>query len=102
MSLATASCDLWQNEQRKISSEPVLFFTRPYSLIFPPPLRVRMLHRQNRGGTDRRGKPIIPSSRLIDDIVYDSVFLRLLRVHDEVAFDVFFYFIQLLAAVLRQ
>jgi hypothetical protein len=61
-----------------------------------------MRHRQYLRGTDRRGKPIIPSSRLIDDIVYDSVFLRLLRVHDEVALYVLFYFIQLLAAVLRQ
>jgi len=29
--LATASCDLWQNEQRRISSGPDLFFTRLYS-----------------------------------------------------------------------
>src|SRR5271165_4964876 len=27
MSLATASCDLWQNEQRSTSSEPVLVLT---------------------------------------------------------------------------
>jgi hypothetical protein len=32
MSLATASCDLWQNEQRKISSVPDLFFTQLHSL----------------------------------------------------------------------
>jgi hypothetical protein len=31
MSFATASCDLWQNEQRNISSEPDLVFTPPYS-----------------------------------------------------------------------
>jgi len=27
--LATASCDLWQNEQRRISSDPVRFFNQP-------------------------------------------------------------------------
>ena len=27
MSFATASCDLWQNEQRKTSSDPDRFFT---------------------------------------------------------------------------
>src|SRR3954454_17371091 len=40
--------------------------------------------------------------RLVDDIVYDSVFLSLLRVHDEVALHIFFYFVEFLPAVLRQ
>src|SRR5580700_3101010 len=48
------------------------------------------------------GRPIIPLSRLIDDIVYDSVFLRLLCIHNEVALHIFFYFVQLLTAVLGQ
>src|SRR5262249_19126155 len=39
---------------------------------------------------------------LVDDIVNDSVFLCLLRVHDEVPFNVFFDFVQLLPAVLRE
>ena len=37
---------------------------------------------------------------LIDDIVYDSVFLGLLRIHNEVALHIFLHFIQLLARVL--
>src|SRR5437879_12607009 len=49
--------------------------------------------------SDRR-KPIIPLSCLIDDIVYDSVFFGLLRVHNEVALHVFFHFVQFLPAVL--
>src|SRR5215469_14453150 len=32
MSLATASCDLWQKEQRRTSSLPVLVLTERYSL----------------------------------------------------------------------
>src|SRR6266550_1529260 len=43
-----------------------------------------------------------PLSGLVNDIVYDSVFLRLLRIHDEVAFHVFFHLIQFLPAVLGQ
>jgi hypothetical protein len=39
---------------------------------------------------------------LIDDIVYDSVFLSLLRVHNKIALYIFLYFIQLLAGVLGQ
>jgi hypothetical protein len=99
--LATASCDLWQNEQRNISSEPVLFFTRSYSLISH---RSSVGHNfaEDPGGTDRRGKPIIPSLRLVDDIVDDSVFFCLLRVHDEVPLHIFFYLIELLSAVLSQ
>jgi hypothetical protein len=48
----------------------------------------------------RTGGPA--SIRLVDDIVDDSVFLRLLRIHDEVALHVLLYFIQLLAGVLGQ
>ena len=84
MSLATASCDLWQNEQRNISSDPDLVFTglTPYS----------------RGNsTNCRSYPL---SRLIDDIVYDSVFLSLLRVHDEVALDIFLDLVQFLTTML--
>src|ERR1700681_3991611 len=94
MSFATASCDLWQKEQRSISSEPDLVFTRPYS-FFPAEkwqVSTSTLHQT----------PIIPSSRLIDDIVYDSVFLSLLRIHDEVALHVLLHFIQLLARVFSQ
>ena len=41
-------------------------------------------------------------SRLINDIVYDSVFLSLLRIHDEIALYIFFHFIQFLSAVFCQ
>ena len=37
-----------------------------------------------------------------DDVVDDAVFPGLLRVHDEVALHVFFYFVQLLPTVLRE
>ena len=40
-------------------------------------------------------------SRLVDDIVYDSVFLSLLRIHDEIALYILFYLIKLLTAMLR-
>jgi hypothetical protein len=46
--------------------------------------------------------PIIPLSRFIDDIVDDSVFLGLLRIHDEVALHVLLYLIELLASVLGE
>ena len=39
---------------------------------------------------------------LIDDIVYDSVFLSLLGIHDEVPLYVLFYLIQLLTAMFRK
>jgi hypothetical protein len=42
---------LWQNEQRNISSVPVLFFTRLYSFVnplYPAPMRPLPV-----GGTDR-------------------------------------------------
>ena len=50
----------------------------------------------------RLGTPIIRSSRRVDDIVDDSVFLCLLRVHDEVAFHVFFDFSSFWPRVLGQ
>src|SRR5215469_18081639 len=113
MSLATASCDLWQNEQRRISSVPVRFFTRLYSFFtFHPPgslpapfTRFAVRTEAHAAETSRRmiGEvPIIPSSRLINDIVDDSVFLSLLRVHNEVALHILFHFFQLLPAVLGQ
>src|SRR5690349_10725336 len=40
--------------------------------------------------------------RLVDDIVYDSIFLSLLRVHNEVALDILFDLVQFLSAVLRE
>src|SRR6266850_6352959 len=46
--------------------------------------------------------PIIPLSRLVDDIVYDSVLFCLLRVHNEVAFHILLYLLELLTAVLSQ
>src|SRR6202453_5450761 len=39
---------------------------------------------------------------LIDDIVYDSVFLSLLRVHDEIALHIFLHFVELLPGVLGE
>src|SRR5713226_2250308 len=104
MSLATASCDLWQNEQRNISSVPVLFFTRLYSFVnplSPAPMQTCRGRRDRsfRAETARKliGRtPIIPLSRLIDDIVYDSVFLSLLGIHNEVALHIFFDLFQLL------
>ena len=46
ISLATASCDLWQNEQRSTSSEPVLVLTEKllYLARCQPGLRVPVLH----------------------------------------------------------
>ena len=43
-----------------------------------------------------------PLPCLVDDIVDDSVLLSLLRIHDEVAFHIFFHFFQLLPGVLGQ
>src|ERR1700681_3042328 len=94
MSFATASCDLWQKEQRSISSEPDLVFTRPYS-FFPAEkwqVSTSTLHQT----------PIILSSRLTDDIVYDSVFLSLLLIHDEGTDHVLLHNNQLLARVISQ
>src|SRR5450759_1626359 len=105
MSFATASCDLWQNEQRNISSEPDLVFTRPYSFSCGPVAAGFLLQAETRQAaslhcvTNCRSYPL---SGLIDDIVDDSVFLRLLRVHDEIALHVLLHFIQLLAGVLGQ
>jgi len=46
ISLATASCDLWQNEQRNTSSEPVLVLTEKllYLARCQPELCVSVLH----------------------------------------------------------
>jgi hypothetical protein len=54
------------------------------------------------GSKTIRKRRSYPLSGLIDDIVYDSIFLSLLRIHDEVALDVLLHFIQLLAGVLCQ
>src|SRR5579872_620603 len=102
MSLATASCDLWQNEQRKISSGD-LVFTRLYSLnIIRSSLFSCETASFDPSHTIKREGRSYRFSGLIDDIVYDSVFLRLLRVHDEVALHIFFDLIEFLAAVLGE
>src|SRR6266851_1943192 len=100
MSFATDSWDLWQNEQRRTSSEPDLFFTS-YSLLsrrFVPGAPKSSLQL---AGFPRQ-KPIIHLLGLVNDIVDDSVFLGLLRVHDEVALHILFYLIQLLSAMFRE
>src|SRR5208282_4026712 len=109
MSFATASCALWQNEQRSISSEPDLVFTRPYSFsggLAVAGLRLQAEPRQAAAlHCFANCRPYIETrslSRLIDDIVNDSIFLSLLRIHDEVAFHVLLHFIQFLAGVLGQ
>src|SRR5690349_6591653 len=118
MSLATASCDLWQNEQRRISSDPVRFFNRPpstysYSLLATSGKRQEVEHPlvtallwpssllRTRPQRVTEGRSYSLAS-LIDDIVNDSVFFGLLGVHNKVAFHVLFDFIQLLATMLRQ
>src|SRR5215471_9320579 len=40
--------------------------------------------------------------RLVNDIVYDSVFLSLLRVHNEIALHILFYLVQFLPAMFRK
>src|ERR1700761_3545339 len=47
MSFATASCDLWQNEQRSESSEPREVFMREQLLRAPLPGRARTLNSNN-------------------------------------------------------
>jgi len=49
-------------------------------------LHIPMAHRRG------YGKAILPLAGLVDNIVNDSVLLRLLRVHDEVALHVFLNF----------
>src|SRR5580698_2440365 len=84
MSLATASCDLWQNEQRRASSDPVRVFI------------VVLLQGQLLVGGDEFG--IWCLSR---NFVNDAVFSRLRGVHDKVALYVAFDAFQRLAGVLR-
>ena len=69
---------------------PALFGPFRRSAFFAADLRVRSEGRSYR------------FCRLIDDIVYDSIFLSLLRVHDEVALDILFHLVQFLTAVLRE
>src|ERR1700685_1110787 len=105
MSLATASCDLWQNEHRKISSDD-LVFTRLYSFAWCGSRRAIASTRYRFApgrcsGFSREGRSY-RFSGLVDDIVYDSVLLRLLRIHDEIALHVFFHLIELLGGVLGE
>ena len=70
MSLATASCDLWQNEQRSVSSEPVRGFIQ---LAPCGPRRPRL----NRSG-----------AWPVNDLIDDAVLFGLRGVHDEITFNV--------------
>src|SRR6266404_2229939 len=87
MSLATASCDLWQNEQRSVSSG-VLGFT------------VRLLQRAGRfifpNGPAAPAYMTFILFVLVNDIVDDPVFFGLQGVHNEVALHVFFHLFQFL------
>src|SRR6266436_10390004 len=69
--------------------------------LLSPSWRDKPLLAETSSRTDRR-TPIITLLRLVDDIVDDSVFLGLLRVHDEVALYILFYLVQLLPAMFRK
>jgi len=84
--LATASWDLWQKEQRKTSSDPDRGFTW-----------LLLTYRDCILGGARSFLFV-----LVDDLVDDPVFLALLRVHDEIALDVFLNFIKFLPGMLGQ
>jgi hypothetical protein len=87
---------------------PDLVFTRSYSFLTAfnhheasasPFLNLAKISEIGPGTLE--DSPIIRSPGGVDDVVDDSVFLRLLRIHNEVAFDVFFHFFELLTGVLR-
>src|SRR5581483_706061 len=100
MSFATASCDLWQNEQRRSSSDPERDFI--LSLTSPPtPSPLLPCSTDGRSpsksqlarGFHRRG--------LVNDVVNYAVFLALFGIHNEVSFDIFLDLVQQLARVPR-
>src|SRR5262245_37843877 len=90
MSLATASCDLWQNEQRSVSSG-VLGFT--IELLGPVGSQVLSGQRPAWYGI---GALLV----LVNDIVDDTVFLGLLGVHNEIPLHVLLHLFQLLPGML--
>src|SRR5215470_9405364 len=84
MSLATASCDLWQNEQRRASSDPVRVFI---VVLLQTTLICRDVEFRIWG--------------LSRNLVDDAVFPGLCCVHDEIALYVAFNAFQRLPGVLR-
>src|SRR6478672_5082581 len=90
MSFATASCDLWQNEQRSVSSG-VLGFT----IELLGPVGPQLLSGQQPFWS-RIGALFV----LVNDIVDDTVFFGLLGVHNEIPLHVLFHLFQLLSGML--
>src|SRR5579872_3155604 len=101
MSLATASCCLWQNEQRNPSSLPLRGFTQVSLKLFRgEELTLSSLssvqnandvgllrHWSVTGGDSRTcGTTLLV---LVDDVIHKAVLLGLVRVHDEIALHIF-------------
>src|SRR5882724_6904062 len=122
MSFATASCDLWQNEQRRESSEPFDVFidiSTPGTTACCKGRHSISLHlnEQNRFNQEtpawslsQKGpafQPGLPSLPLVTltaltahNVVDQAIFFSLCRVHDEVAIGVTLDLFERLAGVL--
>src|SRR5690348_11285905 len=81
MSLATASCDLWQNEQRSVSSGDLGFTSNS-------------LKRRTLCSGQQSAFRIALLLMLIDNVVDYPIFLSLLRIHDEVTFYILLHLLQ--------
>src|SRR5216683_5014345 len=88
MSFATASCDLWQKEQRSVSSGDLGFKSNSFI--------TRTFFNLASGSSQSTPKTDVSSFVLVDDVVNNAIFFSLLRVHNEIAFHIFFHFLKLL------